>query len=185
MTPEISSLMNRPSNIFFPPSAMPRQHPGVTVRSRPARTRPLPRLRPRRRHRHCQRCAISRTSRRARASCLRAPAPRDESLSALGVHRHQHRYGRLRLHVRRSPCAHVETTPSPQTAANLVSRPDGPISRIMLIKRLPTGFIIPARPVMASKPPSRADWVHEIKHDGYRMIVRRDGPAIRLYSRNA
>jgi hypothetical protein len=27
--------------------------------------------------------------------------------------------------------------------------------------------------------------VHEIKHDGYRLIVRPDGPAVRLYSRNA
>ena len=27
--------------------------------------------------------------------------------------------------------------------------------------------------------------VHEIKHDGYRIIVRRDGPKVRLYSRNA
>ncbi len=37
----------------------------------------------------------------------------------------------------------------------------------------------------ASKPPSGADWVHEIKHDGYRLIVRRDGPTVRLYTRNA
>jgi hypothetical protein len=28
------------------------------------------------------------------------------------------------------------------------------------------------------------DWVHEIKHDGYRLIVRRDGPVVRQYSRN-
>jgi bifunctional non-homologous end joining protein LigD len=55
----------------------------------------------------------------------------------------------------------------------------------MRIKRLPTGFIIPAQPVLASKPPSGPGWVHEIKHDGYRMIVRRDGPSVRLYSRNA
>jgi bifunctional non-homologous end joining protein LigD len=53
----------------------------------------------------------------------------------------------------------------------------------MRIKRFPAGFIIPAQPVKASKQP--ADWVHEIKHDGYRMIVWRDGPAVRLYSRNA
>jgi ATP-dependent DNA ligase len=53
-----------------------------------------------------------------------------------------------------------------------------------MIKRLPTGFIIPAQPVVASRPPSGANWVHEIKHDGYRMIVRRDGPVVRLYSRN-
>ena len=52
------------------------------------------------------------------------------------------------------------------------------------ITRLPTGCIIPAQPVMASRPPSGPDWVHEIKHDGYRMIVHRDGPRVRLYSRN-
>jgi hypothetical protein len=28
--------------------------------------------------------------------------------------------------------------------------------------------------------PSRAGWVHEIKHDGYRLIVRWDGAAVRL-----
>src|SRR5260221_3079464 len=55
----------------------------------------------------------------------------------------------------------------------------------MRIKRLPAGFVIPAQPVMASRPPSGPDWVHEIKHDGYRMIVRRDGPVVPLYSRNA
>jgi hypothetical protein len=54
----------------------------------------------------------------------------------------------------------------------------------MKIKRLPAGFVIPAQPVLASNPPVGADWVHEIKHDGYRMIVRRDGPTVRLYSRN-
>jgi ATP dependent DNA ligase domain len=53
------------------------------------------------------------------------------------------------------------------------------------IKRLPAGFVIRAQPVLASKPPSGADWVHEIKHDGYRILVRRDGPVVRLYSRNA
>jgi ATP-dependent DNA ligase len=33
--------------------------------------------------------------------------------------------------------------------------------------------------------PFFADWVHEIKHDGYRIIIRRDNPTVRLYSRNA
>jgi bifunctional non-homologous end joining protein LigD len=55
----------------------------------------------------------------------------------------------------------------------------------MRLKRLPAGFVIPAQPVMASKPPSGADRVHELKHDGYRLIVRRDGAAVGLYSRNA
>jgi bifunctional non-homologous end joining protein LigD len=55
----------------------------------------------------------------------------------------------------------------------------------MKLKRLPPGFIIPAQPIKASKPASGPDWVHEIKHDGYRLIVRRDGPTVRLYTRNA
>jgi bifunctional non-homologous end joining protein LigD len=55
----------------------------------------------------------------------------------------------------------------------------------MRINRVPAGFVIPAQPVLASKPPSGPDWVHEIKHDGYRMLVRRDGSTVRLYSRNA
>jgi bifunctional non-homologous end joining protein LigD len=50
---------------------------------------------------------------------------------------------------------------------------------------LPTGFVVPAQPVKAPKPPVGTDWVHEIKHDGYRIIVRRDGPTVRLCNRNA
>jgi hypothetical protein len=32
-------------------------------------------------------------------------------------------------------------------------------------------------PTLAAKPPQGPGWVHEIKHDGYRLIVRRDGEA--------
>src|SRR5258708_21516494 len=40
----------------------------------------------------------------------------------------------------------------------------------------------PARVRTAARPPSGPDWVHEIKHDGYRLIVRRDGKAVRLFT---
>ena len=56
---------------------------------------------------------------------------------------------------------------------------------VIRINRLPAGFVIPTQPVLASRPPSGPDWVHEIRHDGYRMIVHRHGPTVRLYSRNA
>jgi ATP-dependent DNA ligase len=56
---------------------------------------------------------------------------------------------------------------------------------MLLRNELPTGFIVPAQPVERTKAPSGTGWVHEIKHDGYRMIVRRDGEHVRLYSRNA
>jgi bifunctional non-homologous end joining protein LigD len=51
--------------------------------------------------------------------------------------------------------------------------------------KLPAGFVVPAQPVGRETPPTGADWVHEIKHDGYRMLVRRDGGHVRLYSRKA
>ena len=28
------------------------------------------------------------------------------------------------------------------------------------------------------------DWIHEIKHDGFRILARRDGPDARLFTRN-
>ena len=38
------------------------------------------------------------------------------------------------------------------------------------------GIIEPCIPTLASKPPEGPQWIHEIKHDGYRLIARkRDG----------
>ena len=44
---------------------------------------------------------------------------------------------------------------------------------------------MPAQPIEQHQPPAGPEWVHEIKRDGYRMIVRRDGDRVRLYSRKA
>jgi ATP-dependent DNA ligase len=45
------------------------------------------------------------------------------------------------------------------------------------------GFIDPCIPTRAPKPPVGPGWVHEIKQDGYRLIVRRDGDTVRLFTR--
>ena len=45
------------------------------------------------------------------------------------------------------------------------------------------GFIAPCLPTKAPHPPTGALWVHEIKHDGFRVIARKDGNRVRLYSR--
>src|SRR6267154_1055945 len=50
-------------------------------------------------------------------------------------------------------------------------------------RTLPPGFIQPCLPTKASRPPAGAVWLHEIKHDGFRVIARKDGPRVRLYSR--
>jgi bifunctional non-homologous end joining protein LigD len=47
----------------------------------------------------------------------------------------------------------------------------------------PGGFIEPCIPTRAYKVPSGPGWVHEIKHDGYRLQVRQDGDAVRLSTR--
>jgi hypothetical protein len=49
---------------------------------------------------------------------------------------------------------------------------------------LPGGFIPPCLPTKAPSPPSGEVWLHEIKHDGFRVIARKDGARVRLYSRN-
>jgi ATP-dependent DNA ligase len=46
-----------------------------------------------------------------------------------------------------------------------------------------TKFIEPCLPSPADKPPSGSNWIHEIKHDGYRLMARRDPVGIRLITR--
>jgi bifunctional non-homologous end joining protein LigD len=48
----------------------------------------------------------------------------------------------------------------------------------------PAGFIEPCLPSPAEHPPAGPEWVHEIKHDGYRLMARRDPIGIRLITRN-
>ena len=50
-------------------------------------------------------------------------------------------------------------------------------------RTLPAGFIAPCLPTKAPQPPSGALWLHEIKHDGFRVIARKDGERVKLYSR--
>jgi bifunctional non-homologous end joining protein LigD len=56
----------------------------------------------------------------------------------------------------------------------------------MLRSRIPiagAGFIEPCLPSLATKPPSGSEWLHEIKHDGYRLMIRRDTAGMRLLTR--
>jgi ATP-dependent DNA ligase len=42
----------------------------------------------------------------------------------------------------------------------------------------------PCIPTRGTKVPAGPDWFHEIKHDGYRLIVQREGKRVRLFTRN-
>ena len=45
-------------------------------------------------------------------------------------------------------------------------------------------IIEPCLPSPAKVPPSGPGWIHEIKHDGFRIMARRDGAGVRLFTRH-
>ena len=45
------------------------------------------------------------------------------------------------------------------------------------------GFIEPCLPISAVAPPPGPSWLHEIKHDGFRIMALRDAAGVRLYTR--
>jgi ATP-dependent DNA ligase len=50
-------------------------------------------------------------------------------------------------------------------------------------RALPAGFIEPCLPTSARQALSGPEWLHEIKREGFRVIARKDGNRVKLYSR--
>jgi hypothetical protein len=50
----------------------------------------------------------------------------------------------------------------------------------MLQRTLPAGFIAPCLPIKTTKLPSGGQWLHKIKHDGFRVIARKNGARVRI-----
>ena len=48
---------------------------------------------------------------------------------------------------------------------------------------LPPGFIPPCLPINTPRAPSGPEWLHEIKHDAFKIIGRKTDRRVRLYSR--
>ena len=48
----------------------------------------------------------------------------------------------------------------------------------------PLGIIEPCLPSPAKAPPSGPGWIHEIKHDGFRIMARHDTAGVRLITRH-
>jgi bifunctional non-homologous end joining protein LigD len=58
------------------------------------------------------------------------------------------------------------------------------LGRLISADRFPSPFD-PCLPRLADRPPAGTGWIHEIKHDGFRILAHRRGRAVRLMSRNA
>src|SRR5215218_4613227 len=59
-----------------------------------------------------------------------------------------------------------------------------PARRTRPTRRAPPGFILPAQPVLALKPPIGPGWLFAVKHDGFRIVARKEGDGVHLWSRN-
>jgi hypothetical protein len=51
-------------------------------------------------------------------------------------------------------------------------------------RRSPEGFIEPCQPALSAVVPVGPGWIHELKHDGWRILARKDGGSLHLWSRN-
>jgi ATP-dependent DNA ligase len=49
--------------------------------------------------------------------------------------------------------------------------------------RRPPGVPKPSIPARSDRIPSGSAWIHEIKHDGYRLLIRKDGDSVRIITR--
>jgi ATP-dependent DNA ligase len=49
---------------------------------------------------------------------------------------------------------------------------------------MPKSIFEPCIPTRGAKVPDRPEWIHEIKRDGYRLIVQREDKRVRLFTRN-
>jgi bifunctional non-homologous end joining protein LigD len=93
-----------------------------------------------------------------------------------------------RAHNLADPCATQVSAPSQakriwRVVSRLHRALRNGIGRPMSPHSLPAGFVAPCLPTTAPQPPSGAAWLHEIKHDGFRVIARKNGERVRLYSR--
>jgi ATP-dependent DNA ligase len=49
-----------------------------------------------------------------------------------------------------------------------------------MLRTLPARFVTPCLPTKTDMLPSGDRWLHEIKHDGFRVIARNDGDRVRI-----
>jgi bifunctional non-homologous end joining protein LigD len=46
----------------------------------------------------------------------------------------------------------------------------------------PVGFICPCEPTLTDPPAAGSGWLHEVKHDGFRILARKQGERVTVWS---
>src|SRR5438045_9168897 len=65
----------------------------------------------------------------------------------------------------------------------IVSYSRRPHTRDLMPTMLRKTQYLPCIPTRRTEVPAGPGWLHEIKHDGYRLIVQREGKRVRLFTR--
>jgi bifunctional non-homologous end joining protein LigD len=47
----------------------------------------------------------------------------------------------------------------------------------------PAGFFQPCQPTLVAVPPAGPGWLHEMKHDGFRILAKKQGECVEVWSR--
>ena len=69
----------------------------------------------------------------------------------------------------------VERTLRTVSDTSMVSRSDE--------RNPPVGFIRPCEPTLVDRPPAGDGWLREIKHDSFRVLARKQGGQVKIWSR--
>src|SRR5450756_598277 len=85
------------------------------------------------------------------------------------------------LRIGRTPCLRGVTAPGE------LQRPAMPFFtspwHAPAPRKRSSGYVEPCLPTLSSTPPEGPQWIHEIKHDGYRLIVLKQDDRVRLFTR--
>jgi len=94
-------------------------------------------------------------------------------------------YGTIRMHQEREYPGRISATTlrNPDFAAYARAFGGHGVCLCCCVSTRFHRFIEPRLPTATRVPPSGPGWLHEIKHDGYRLIARLEGGRTRLFSR--
>ena len=81
--------------------------------------------------------------------------------------------------IAKLPLRPIQTLSNDKVVGPNAERLPNPTAGAYLSDMRKTAFL-PCIPTRGTKVPSHPDWLHEVKHDGYRLIIQREGKRVRI-----